>query len=94
VKWAPLEADGWRRRADGWYAHPGYPSALRSADGRWWVAADIEEERVVMTPLGPQRAPGWFVDSGGRWVRESSETVAEGEAVDAIRAAARAQGLI
>lgn len=77
MKWAPLEADGWRQRGDGWYAHPSYEGTLRSEDGRWWSGADVAEGRVEMTPFGPRRAPGWFVDPNGRWVQETPDPVEE-----------------
>lgn len=70
MRWASLT--GWSDRGDGWLAHPDYDSVLRSRDGRWWIKADVDEGRVEMTPDGPRRAPGWFVEATYpfRWVRE------------------------
>jgi hypothetical protein len=72
-RWAPLGRDGWRRRQDGWYAHPACPNWLRSPDGRWFEAHDVAEGRIAMTSSGPRVVPGWFVDPKGRWSRESDE---------------------
>jgi hypothetical protein len=85
MRWAPLEADGWRQRPDGWFVHPEYEDTLRSADGLWWIKSDVDEGKVEMTLDGPRRAPGWFVESTYpfRWVREPDPPADE---TDEIRA--------
>jgi hypothetical protein len=67
--------DGWNPdpRYPGFLRDPKHPRWLRSPDGRWWSEADVLEGRVEMTQHGPRVIPGWFVDSRGRWVQESSE---------------------
>ena len=72
MKWATL--NGWRDRGDGWLANTAYhPGWLRTADGRWWAAADVSEGILKMTPTGPRVVPGWFLNPNGYWSQEAGE---------------------
>jgi hypothetical protein len=81
---------GWEPHPDlkGWLHWPGrdYPGWLRSVEGGWYSEADVREGKVVMTETGPERAPGWYVESSYpfRWVPEP-EPVQESDDDDVIK---------
>lgn len=74
MKWAPM--NGWKRRQDGWFAHPDHAGWLRSSEGAWYEANDISEGIIEMTDSGPRVVPGWLL-VGNHWVADEDPVVEE-----------------
>lgn len=89
TRWAPLT--GWTPRPDGFLTHPGWPTELRSPDGRWFIRGDVDEGRIEMTSEGPRTVPGWLLDSRGNWVQETAEDD-QAVLIADLREAARRRG--